>query len=161
MYGSEDDSEYTISQITDELYKLNKRMTDLVEFVIGRHSINLKDELELYKTEIDEIKNKCDHSNIILLDCPLIKGNYVHTSHRPNCKTCYNIECTSCDSKFQCKSCYNDKKTDKEFFDKLDESSDSYDKYFTSSDEYKNRKYQKKHCTNCNRNYEYLVDYYC
>ena len=45
------------------------------------------------------------------------------------------------------------------FEDRLYRSSDSYDKYFTSSDEYKNRKYQKNIVINA-RDYEHLLGFY-
>ena len=145
MYESEDENEYTISQVKDELKELDKNMENFVKFIIGRHNINLKTELELYKTEQEKIKIGCKHSNVFILDCPLVKGNYIHVSHRSNCKTCYNIMCSGCRSKFQCKSCYNDTQKNNYFENRLDSDSDSYDIYFTSSDEYKNRKYQKKY----------------
>lgn len=60
MYESEDENEneneYTMSQVTDELNELDKKMENFVEFITNRHNINLKTELELYKTEQE--KNK-------------------------------------------------------------------------------------------------------
>ena len=52
MYKSEEEHEYTISDIKKELYKLNQDFENLVKFIIDKHNINLNTELELYKIKI-------------------------------------------------------------------------------------------------------------
>ena len=116
MYKSEEEQTYTISDIKKELYKLNQNFENLVKFIIDKHNINLNTELELYKIEIENIQNECKHNSVFILECPKIRGNYIHQSHNSNCKTCYNIECNDCKKILQCKSCYNNKETYNDYF---------------------------------------------
>ena len=102
-YKSEEEQTYTITDIKEELYKLNQDFENLVKFIIDKHNINLNTELELYKIKIENIQNECKHKSVFILECPKIRGNYIHQSHNSNCKTCYNIECNDCKKILQCK----------------------------------------------------------
>ena len=157
MYKSEEEHEYTISDIKKELYKLNQNFENLVKFIIDKHNINLNTELELYKILIENIQNECKHNSVFILECPKIRGNYIHQSHNSNCKTCYNIECNDCKKILQCKSCYNNKETCDDYFSDLDKKSDDYGKCYVP-DEYKNRNCQEKYCDKCKRISKYYKE---
>ena len=135
------DEYYSWKDFEKKLTERDEPVTDFLKFIVDKYGIDIKQDFDTYIVKKDynikELQDSCTHSNVIVKDCPKVRGNYVHISHRSNCMTCYNLICVECDKKFICENCYNDKKG---------ENSDDDNKY-------KVKKYEDKYCEKCNRTY--------
>lgn len=151
-HSDSDDEYYKWKEFKEKIAKRDEPVIDFFKFIVDKYDIDVIQDFDMYVEEKDnkikEQQNECTHSNVMIIDCPEVRGDYIHKTHGTNCKSCNNLMCVECKKMFICENCYNDTK--------------EKDNYYYYDSKYSGvvlEKFEYKYCDKCKRNYDLPIWY--